>query len=43
MFVIPNNTNNKSSTTTTIFVDTNIISSAVHLFLAEKNARFEVF
>lgn len=43
MFIIPNSIDNKLSTTTTIFVNTNIISLVVHLFLAEKNARIGVF
>ena len=42
MFVIPYSTNNESSTTTTMFVDTNIISPAIRLFLAKKDAKFEV-
>ncbi len=41
MFVIPNSTNNKP-TTTTISIDTNIIPP-MHLFLVEINAKFEVF
>ncbi len=43
MFVIPNSTKDKSSITTTMFVNINIILQAVRLFLAERDARFGVF
>ena len=43
MFVIFNNINDKLGTTIITFINTNIILLAIHLFLAEKNARFEVF
>ena len=43
MFIIPNSTNNKPNTTTTMFVNINIISPAMHLFFAKKNTRFKVF
>ena len=42
MFVIANSTINKTSTTTTMSVDTNLIPPAVRPFLTERNARFEV-
>ena len=42
MFVIPNSTDNKFNTTTTISVNTNFISLAVHPFLAKKDTRFKV-
>ena len=42
MFVIPNSTNNKPSTTITMFVDINIILPVVYLFLAKRDIRFKV-
>ncbi len=43
MFVIPNSTDDKPSTTMTMSIDINIIPSAACLFFAKRNARFEVF
>ncbi len=43
MFVIPNSTDNELSMTTTMSINTNIIPPAVRPFLAERDARFEVF
>ena len=43
MFVISNNTDKEPNITITMFVDTNIILLAVHLFLVEKDAKFKVF
>lgn len=42
MNVIPNNTSSKNNNSTIISVDTDIILLAMHLFLIEKNIRFEV-
>ena len=43
MFVILNSINDQFSIIIIMFVNINIILPAVHSFLAEKNARFEVF
>lgn len=43
MFIILNNTNNELNITTIMSVDINIIPPAMHPFMVEKDARFEVF
>ena len=42
MFVISNSTDNKSSMTTIIFVNTCMILLAMRPFLAKKDVRFEI-
>ena len=42
MFVIANSTNNETSKTITMSVDTDLIPPTVRHFLIEQNARFEV-
>lgn len=43
MNVKPNSNSGKTSTSTSILVDIDIIQPAVYLFLIERNTRFEVF
>lgn len=43
MFIIANNINNIKNIMTIILVNINLILSVIHLFLIEKNGKFEVF